>query len=360
MERKNKKNISEKTREMNIRMQRSIQETEAENSQKAIGVVGLGGGGTNSVMYVYNELHKFSFLKIDYFAINTDAQALGVINSKSKAGVTKILVGGKTLNGLGTGAKPKVGYEATKESIEDGELEEVFVGRDVLLISAGLGGGTGSGGTAAIVEEAKKRGIITIVFGTFPWDFEGPKRLQNAVRALNSFYKISDSALIVNNDFLMDEQNDANKADMFYKTNKYLRYMILTIANMVMEHSYINLDFNDFKNAIKKSKFGFFHMQETTILGDNRLNLWEEFLKELPDDLDISESKNLMINFSGRKSTFSLEYVKNFLANINELAPNIDVLFGITYNEYIAKNNLKFSCIFTDVKYKFLKDEYFK
>ena len=297
------------------------------------GLIGMGGGGGNSLMYVYERLHQFSFLNMEYFVLNTDQQALDFI-SKVEVNVTKILIGSKSLKGLGTGAKPLVGYRAMKNSIRNGELDAVFKDKSILFLSAGLGGGSGSGGIVAIVEEARKRKIITLVFGTYPWKFEGPKREENALLSLRSMYKIADSVIIVNNELLLENTNEAGsvgKEDMFWKANEFLKHIVLTIPNMIMQHSFINLDYNDFKNAVAQSQFGFFYVQEMY----PKETLYEAFLRSFPKSLDIANAHDIIVNFSGRKGIVTLAKINEFFGKLNKLNPKINVLFGMSYNKNI-------------------------
>ena len=318
-----------------------------------IGLVGVGGGGSNSVINVYDELASNPSLNIDYAIVNTDEQALLLAGRRR---ITKISLGDTTA-GHGAGANPEVGYISAEQSLH--KLEPIFRDKDIIFISIGLGGGTGSGAAPVIIKEANRRGILTIVFGTFPWKFEGEIRERNARRSLNSMFDYADSIFIINNDFLNDDQSMLIH-ELFKKTDTYLKYAILTISILILERSIINIDFQDIKTALTKSKFGFFFLSETNLNEIEKTDplskanaIYEKLCELIIQDLSLKDSKWMVVNISGTETTLSMSVINKVFEKIRQNSPKIQIIFGLSFNEYIGEGIVQFSGLYTNAIYGF-------
>lgn len=327
----------------------------------SIGLIGVGGGGCNSLKYVYDRLYALKFLNIKYAAINTDVQAL---NQLGKRDIEKVIIGIEFLEGMGAGAEPYLGYKSMKNDVY--KIVNFLKGKDIIFLSVGLGGGTGSGATPVLVEECKKRGILVIVFGTFPWAFEGKDRRINSLFSLNSFYREADSTILINNDFLSENEDNAEESEnMFLKTDKFLEYTIMTISIMIIENSTINIDFNDIKKFLGSTNFGFFFITQTSVISNNPEvkmttsiiidKMWNDFKSRLPSKLNLTKSNSLVINFSAQKGVINNKLITSFLNKItSETGGEINILFGLTNNPHLNDGVIKISGIFTNVDYTFL------
>lgn len=205
-----------------------------------IKVIGVGGGGSNAVDYMYQR----GIEGVDFLICNTDAQAL---NRKSVP--NKIQLGNK---GLGAGNDPEKGRQATEESID--KITEAL-GEDIqmLFITAGMGGGTGTGGAPVIAKKAKEMEILTVAIVTTPFYLEGPKRMQHAQQGIEELKGYVDTYLIINNDKLREYHGDLSLAKAFSKADDVLAIAAKSIAEIITIPGYVNVDFEDVKTVLEKS-----------------------------------------------------------------------------------------------------------
>ena len=325
-----------------------------------IGIIGVGGGGSNSVIDLYDEMASIGKgLNLDFAVVNTDVQAFSLVRNRR---ITKIVIGAHLTSGGGAGADPVVGYLAAEES--EGEIAGWLEGKSMLFVSLGLGGGTGSGASPKILEIAKKLDILTIVFATYPWEFEGKRRQNNSRLSLNSLYEFADSIVIINNDDLGLGDLKAKGVDakvliqeLFKQVNKYLKFCVLAIASMVLEKSFINIDFNDIKRVLTGSHFGFFFLSESRV--NSRMSEDEmasvfvnEIIAKLPDSLALENSKNLVVNVAGNSNTLSVNSVTKALKRVSQLSTELDIIFGLSFNDFIQPGIVQFTGLFTEVGYE--------
>ncbi|MDP3425883.1 MAG: cell division protein FtsZ, partial [Humidesulfovibrio sp.] len=208
-----------------------------------IKVIGCGGGGGNAI----NNMIQSRLTGVSFIAANTDAQDI----EKSLADYT-IQLGGKLTKGLGAGANPEVGRNAALESID--QIREVLQNTDMVFITAGMGGGTGTGAAPVIAQAAREAGALTVAVVTKPFYFEGRRRMQQADKGITELRQVVDSIITIPNDRLL--QMAAKKAGfgvMLKKADEVLYYAVKGIADLITVHGLINLDFADVKAIMTNS-----------------------------------------------------------------------------------------------------------
>lgn len=204
---------------------------DASNEEAKICVVGVGGGGGNAV----NNMIKQGIQGVDFFAINTDSQAL-----EANLASTKIQAGRGLTKGLGAGARPSVGAEAIEESRRD--LEEALKDFDMVFITAGMGGGTGTGGAPIVAAIAKELGILSVAIVTKPFECEGPKRLRSAEAGISLLKQHVDTLIIIPNERLLDiAEANTTLMDAFSKADEVLYNATRGISDLITVHGLINL-----------------------------------------------------------------------------------------------------------------------
>lgn len=224
-----------------------------------IKVVGVGGGGNNAI----NRMVSAGVNGVEFISVNTDKQALQI----SKADY-RIQIGIKLTKGWGAGADPEVGLKAAEENLE--ELNQALNDADLVFVTAGMGGGTGTGAAPLIASLAKEKDILTIAVVTKPFNFEGRKRMENAEKGIESLRKVVDSLVIIPNEKLFKlVPKGTSIVDTFRYADDVLRQGVQGISNIIVENSLINLDFADV-NTIMKNR-GLAHMGIGRARGDRKI-----------------------------------------------------------------------------------------
>ena len=258
---------------------------------------------------------------IEFICVNTDAQALQL----SKA-PTRVRIGDKTTRGLGSGGNPEVGRKAAEESAE--ELYEVLKGSDMVFVTAGLGGGSGTGAAPIIAQIAKEVGALTIGVVTRPFTFEGSRRNQNAELGANNLKEHADTLIVIPNDRLLaivDKRASLN--DAFHKADDVLRQGIQGISELITVPGLINLDFADVRTIM--SEGGAALMAVGMASGEDRARLAAEqaIASELLD-ITINGARGILFNVTGG-SNLTLYEVNQAAAIIRETAhPDVNLIFG--------------------------------
>jgi cell division protein FtsZ len=313
-------------------------ETTAQSSQESfarIKVVGVGGGGCNAVNRMIDE----GLQGIEFICVNTDAQALQL----SKAPVN-VRIGDKTTRGLGSGGNPDVGRKAAEESAE--ELYEVLKGSDMVFVTAGLGGGSGTGAAPIIAQIAKEVGALTIGVVTRPFTFEGSRRNLNAEAGANKLKEHADTLIIIPNDRLLaivDKRASLN--DAFRKADDVLRQGIQGISELITVPGLINLDFADVRTIM--SEGGAALMAVGTASGEDRARLAAEqaIASELLD-ITINGARGILFNVTGG-TNLTLYEVNQAAAIIRETAhPDVNLIFGAVVDPEM-KDDLRITVIAT-------------
>lgn len=233
-------------------------DTFVEERGAVIKVIGVGGGGCNAV----NRMVEAGLSGVDFIAVNTDKQALNRC-----AAETKVQIGEKLTRGLGAGANPEVGQRAAEETID--EIISLIEGADMVFITAGMGGGTGTGAAPIIAKTAKDMGILTVGVVTRPFTFEGAKRRKQAELGINFLKKYVDSLVVVPNDKLLETcEKNTSMLEAFKMADDVLRQGVQGISDLISDEAMINVDFADVKSVMTDR--GVAHMGVGFGSGDNR------------------------------------------------------------------------------------------
>lgn len=293
---------------------------EERNAQ--IKVIGIGGGGSNAV----NRMIDAGMKGITFIAINTDKQAL-----QSSKAETKIQIGEKLTRGLGAGANPEVGQKAAEENIDD--LSKFIAGSDMVFITAGMGGGTGTGAAPVIAKAAKDQGILTVGVVTKPFTFEGKKRREHAELGIKFLKKYVDSLVVVPNDKLLQiAEKNTTMLEAFNMADEVLKQGVQGISDLIAEAGLINLDFADVKTVMNDR--GIAHMGVGRGKGENRVQDAVKDAIESPLlETSIKGARAILLNIMGGYDLGMLE--------VNEAADQIEksadkeaiVIFGATVKE---------------------------
>ncbi len=284
---------------------------DTENQGAVIKVVGVGGGGGNAVTHMVNS----GIEGVDFVCINTDAQALK--HSKVK---TSLQIGSNITKGLGAGADPEVGRQAAMEDRD--RIIELIEGSDMIFITAGMGGGTGTGAAPIVAQVAKELGILTVAVVTKPFEMEGNKRTSLADQGINELHKYVDSLITIPNQKLLTVLGgDMTLLDAFKTANQVLQGAVQGIAELITRPGMINVDFADVRTVMAET--GMAMMGSGHATGENRARAAAEAAISSPllEDVNLSGAHGLLINVTAgmdlRTSEFHLvgETVKQFASD---------------------------------------------
>jgi cell division protein FtsZ len=282
-----------------------------------IKVVGVGGGGSNAV----NRMIAEGIQGVEFVAINTDAQALLLSNA-----TTRVRIGDKLTRGLGAGGNPEVGRKAAEESAE--ELYNVLKGADMVFVTAGLGGGTGTGGAPIVAQIAKDVGALTIGVVTRPFTFEGGKRSSSAEQGMSKLKEHADTLIVIPNDRLLQiVDKKATLQDAFKLADDVLRQGIQGISELITVPGLINLDFADVRTIM--SEGGAALMAVGKASGDDRARAAaEQAISSQLLDITIDGARGVLFNITGGPSMTLFE-VNQAAALIRETShPDVNMIFG--------------------------------
>lgn len=283
----------------------------------AIKVVGVGGGGCNAV----DRMIDSAVQGIDFISINTDHQAL----SRSKA-QNRIQIGEKITRGLGCGADPAVGEKSAEESKD--EIAQAIRGTDMLFITAGMGGGTGTGGAPVVAQIARELGILTVAVVTRPFRFEGPRRMQNAERGIREIEKYVDSLIVVANDKLLEiTDEDTSIDDAFNMADQVLKFGVAGISDLVAIPGLINLDLADVRRVMTNA--GVCHMGIGRASGENRAAIAVKQAISSPLlDTTIEGARGVILNFTGGRNMKLHEIDEAASVVRDAVAGDADIIVG--------------------------------
>ncbi|MRR29561.1 cell division protein FtsZ [bacterium] len=282
-----------------------------------IKVIGVGGGGCNAVNRMIDE----GMQGIEFITVNTDAQALVM----SKAQV-KVRIGDKSTRGLGAGGNPEVGKKSAEESSE--ELYEALKGSDMVFVTSGLGGGTGTGAAPIVAQIAKEVGALTIGVVTRPFTFEGAKRAKNAEQGIANLKEHADTLIVIPNDRLLQiVDKKATLQESFRAADDVLRQGIQGISELITVPGLINLDFADVRAIM--SEGGAALMAVGSATGDDRATKAAEMaISSQLLDITIDGARGILFNVTGGPSLTLFE-VNQAAAIIKETAhPDVNLIFG--------------------------------
>jgi len=290
---------------------------ENESSAKIM-VIGVGGAGGNAI----NNMIDSKLQGVKFIAANTDSQALEI----SKASV-RIQIGEKLTQGLGAGADPQIGREAALENSE--AIKKMFEGSHMVFITAGFGGGTGTGAAPIIAEICKEIDALTVAVVTKPFSFEGNKRAKQAEEGINSLKKVADTVITIPNDRLRGlASKNAKMTDMFKKADEILLHSVKGITDLIMMPGLINLDFADVRTIM--SKAGMAIMGIGISSGKNRaLEAAERAISHpLLEDISISGAKGVLMNITSNSDLTMEEMAEASERIYNEVGENADIIWG--------------------------------
>lgn len=282
-----------------------------------IKVIGIGGGGCNAV----DRMIDSDIQGIEFITVNTDNQAL----LRTKAN-NRIQIGEKITRGLGAGANPEIGEKAANESKD--EIAQLIRGTDMLFITAGMGGGTGTGGAPVIAQIARELSILTVGVVTRPFRFEGSRRMQNAERGIREMEKFVDSLIVVPNDKLLEIASDDTSLDeAFMLADQVLKFGVSGISDLVAVPGLINLDLADVRRIMTQA--GVCHMGIGRASGEGRAaSAIREAINSPLLDTTIDGARGVIINFTGGRDMKIREVDEAASVVRDAVSPDCDIIFG--------------------------------
>ncbi|HKJ32516.1 MAG TPA: cell division protein FtsZ [Balneolales bacterium] len=305
----------------NINTRFSFDEQSQENAK--IKVIGVGGGGGNAI----NNMIAKGLNNVEYIALNTDAQALKHNNAD-----INIQVGKSLTSGLGAGARPEIGREAVEENRH--EMEESIEGADMIFVTAGMGGGTGTGGAPIVAGIAKRKGILTVAIVTTPFMCEGRIRMKYAVEGIAELKKNCDTVIVIPNERLLDiSTEDTTLVEAFEMANEVLYNATRGISDLILMPGLINLDFADVRTTMLDG--GAAIMGSATASGPDRAEIAarEAINSPLLDGVSIRGARNVLVNISAgsnlgmRESTLATSIIQQ------EAGEDAEIIMGTVLDE---------------------------
>lgn len=293
-----------------------------DSNASIIKVIGVGGGGGNAVNYMFRQ----DIPNVNFVVCNTDKQHL-----EMSPVPTRLLLGWKTTHGLGAGNNPEVGKLCAEESEE--EIKKLFEdGTEMVFITAGMGGGTGTGAAPVVARLAKAAGMLTIGIVTVPFLFEGEKKILKALDGANEMREHVDALLVINNENLIELYKDVNFFNAFEKADDTLANAARSISDIISERCYINVDFQDVKTTLKDS--GTAIISTAYGEGDHRISdaIHNALHSPLLKAHDIKTSKRLLFKFTCWKDSdnpLRAEEIAEITQFTSQLPASIDVKWGI-------------------------------
>ncbi len=300
-----------------------------------IKILGVGGSGSNTI----SRIAKANVNGIELVALNTDAQSLYFTKVENK-----ILLGKETTKGLGAGMDVVMGKRAAEESRQ--EIVKILEGADMVFITSGMGGGTGSGAAPVIAETAKELGILTVCVFTTPFSFEGEQRNQIAKDALRNLQGKADSLLVISNDNLLKVIDDTTTvSNAFEICDDILKQAVQGITDLILGPGIISIDFSSVVSVLKDSGYVLFGMGKAQ--GEHRsVKAAEKAINSPLLNFSINKAQGVLFNISGQDITLSeiKEAAKTITENVDDKAK---ILFGATKDNSLKKGEIKITVIAT-------------
>jgi cell division protein FtsZ len=289
------------------------------NKSSIIKVLGVGGGGSNAVNHMFRQGIK----DVDFIVCNTDAQALA--NSPVPL---KVQLGASLTEGGGAGNKPEVGRQAAIESL-DNLTEALSVNTKMLFITAGMGGGTGTGAAPVIARAARELGILTVAIVTIPFKNEGPRRINQALEGISELEQHVDSLLVINNEKIRQIYGDLRLSEAFAKADDVLAVAAKGIAEIITVHGFINVDFADVKTVMTNS--GVAILGTGMASGEGRaIGAVKEALNSpLLNDTDIKGAKNILLNVISGEEEVTMDEIGQIIDYVKDCSGiHTDLIWG--------------------------------
>src|SRR6266540_2714482 len=304
-----------------------------------IKIIGIGGGGTNTI----DRLVEAGIIGAELYAANTDAQHLLTIRAPHK-----ILLGRRVTRGLGAGALPQVGEEAAREAEE--EVRTALQGADMVFITCGLGGGTGTGGAPFVAQLSKEMGALTIAICTFPFRAEGAIRAENAEFGLEKLRSFADTVVVIPNDKLLELVPRLALNAAFKVADDVLMRAIKGITGVIRKPGLVNLDFNDIKTIMKGGGVAMIGLGESD-RDDRSEAAIEEAINSPLIDVDISHATGALVNVTGGNDMSVAEAEKVSEIVQGRIAANARIIWGAAVDPSL-EHKLRVMLILTGVKSK--------
>ncbi|MGB9679220.1 MAG: cell division protein FtsZ [Thermoanaerobacteraceae bacterium] len=311
-----------------------------------IKVIGVGGGGGNAV----NRMVEAGLRGVEFIAINTDKQALYMSKAENK-----IQIGDKLTKGLGAGANPDIGKRAAEENRED--IEKIISGADMVFITSGMGGGTGTGAAPVVAEIAKSLGILTVGVVTKPFTFEGRKRMAHAEIGIEELKKNVDALVTIPNDRLLQVvEKKTSMVEAFRLADDVLRQGVQGISDLIAVPGLVNVDFADVKTIMTDT--GLAHMGIGIASGENKATEAAKQAVQSPLlETSIQGSRGILLNIAGgaNLSIFDVNEAANYIYETAD--PDANIIFGAVIDETL-EDQMRITVIATgfEKRDKVLKD----
>jgi cell division protein FtsZ len=297
------------------------------NEEAKLCVVGVGGGGGNAIDNMVDQ----GIQSVDFVAVNTDAQALS-----ANSAPVKIQAGRSLTKGLGAGARPSIGAEAVEESRD--EIKEALRGYDMVFVTAGMGGGTGTGGAPVVAAIAQELDILTVSIVTTPFEAEGPRRMRAAGEGIDLLEENVDTLIAIPNERLLDiTEEDTTIMEAFRKADDVLYNATRGISDLITVHGLINLDFADVRTTMHDG--GKALMGAATASGENRAEqaAIEAISSPLLDGLSIAGASNALVNVTAGRSLGIREATNATNIIQRESGGDVEVIFGTVIDESMGE-----------------------
>ncbi len=304
-----------------------IEFVENEGSGAQLRIIGVGGAGGNAI----NTMISGGLSGVDFIVANTDAQALRV-----NLAPTKIQLGSELTKGLGAGANPEIGRNATMET-ED-ELRQHLVGADMVFVTAGMGGGTGTGGAPIAARLAKESGALTVGVVTKPFLFEGKRRMRQADEGIHELKENVDTLICIPNQRLLAVASRSQPLiEAFHKADEVLLQAVRGISDLIMVSGLINLDFADVRAIM--AEMGMAIMGAATASGENRAEeaARRAIASPLLEDISISGARGVLLNVTGGRSLTLHEVNEAATLIQEEAAEEANIIFGAVIDETLEE-----------------------
>ena len=302
-----------------------FEQEEFKSSPARIKVIGVGGAGGNAV----KRMIEAGLSGIEFYAVNTDHQAL-----RTCVGATQIQIGMNTTRGLGAGANPEIGRKAAEENREC--LQEIVDEANMIFITAGMGGGTGTGAAPFVASLAREKGVLTIGIVTRPFDFEGRRRAEQAEAGLQELRESADSVIVVSNQRLIDAiDRKMPVTETFREGDKVLLYGVQSISDIITEAGEINVDFADVETIMRDAGTALMGMGRAT--GDHRAQIAAELAISSPllEETNIQGATGMIVNVTAPPG-FMMHELDEAMKVIRDVSENAEPIIGL-----VNKNELE-------------------
>ncbi len=313
-----------------------------ESARPKIYIAGAGGSGSNTI----TRISELNIEGATLIAMNTDASHLAKTRSNRK-----VLIGKRSTRGLGAGSDPKLGEESAVESKE--EIKHMLSDAQLVFITCGLGGGTGTGSAPVIAHEAKEAGALTVAIVTLPFSSEGRVRMRNALEGLSRLKRTTDTTIIIPNDKLLSVAPDLPLNMAFRISDEVLANATKGIVEMVTKPGMVNLDFADLKSVLKDSGYAVIGIGEasTTQTGDRARVAIENTLDSPLLDVNIATAKKALVNIIGGSDLTLREAEKVFQEVAGRISEDAMLKWGARIEPSMQKNSIKIMTVMGGVEF---------